>query len=280
MLRNERYIGQVIWNRCSWLRSAADSSKRRRVENPRSEWIVREGAAIIEPKLWARAQARRDTGYSSPRAYPRYLLSGLLACGICGRKMIISGGRGHRYVCGNRHSGVGCENDLGVSRTLAEDLILQPITDELLSPTAVKAAVKSMRGMQATPKPDHRLTELRRLVKDGVLSESEAAPAMERLRPAPSPEPDLFRAADAYREVVTTLRESLDAEDIAAARPLLRELIGAITAVPTERDGQRFLTAHFPAFEAKTALVGREARLVAGAGFGQYMPTVKVRIRA
>jgi hypothetical protein len=51
------------------------------------------------------------------------------------------------------------------------------------------------------------------------------------------------------------------------SRRLLRELIGSITVVPTERDGQRFLTAHFPAFEAKTALVGREARLVAGARF-------------
>jgi DNA invertase Pin-like site-specific DNA recombinase len=114
MLRNERYIGRVIWNRCRWVRSASDSSKRKRIENPRSEWIVREGLAIIDLDLWARAQARRDTGYDSPRAYPRYLLSGLLECGLCGRKMIISGGRGHRYICGNRQTGVGCDNDLGV----------------------------------------------------------------------------------------------------------------------------------------------------------------------
>ena len=65
---------------------------------------------------------------------------------------------------------------------------------------------------------------------------------------------------NAYREVVRTLRDSLAVEDIAAARPLLRDLIGPITTIPTESDGERCLTAHFPAFSA-------EARLVAGAGF-------------
>jgi hypothetical protein len=64
--------------------------------------------------------------------------------------------------------------------------------------------------------------------------------------------------------VVKTLRDSLEAEDIAAARPLLRDLIGPITALPTESGGERYLTAHFPAFEA-------EARLVAGARFGNSL---------
>jgi hypothetical protein len=93
---------------------------------------VREGAAIIDESLRARVSARHDTGYVSPRAYPRYLLSGLLECGVSGWKMVIAGGRGHRYICGSRHTGVGCKNDLGVSRILAEKVILQPVTDELL----------------------------------------------------------------------------------------------------------------------------------------------------
>jgi hypothetical protein len=36
-LRNERYIGRIVWNRCRWVRSASDSSKRKRIENPRSD---------------------------------------------------------------------------------------------------------------------------------------------------------------------------------------------------------------------------------------------------
>lgn len=151
--------------------------------------------------------------------------------------MTITGGRGHRYVRGNRHTGVGCENDLGVSRSLAEELILQPVTEELLSEEAVMRALQAMRGMTPRPKPDRRLAELKRLVAEGVLSREEAAPAMDRLRPAETPEPCPFGAADAYREVVKTLRESLEAEDIAAARPLLRDLIGPITAARPKATG-------------------------------------------
>jgi len=53
-------------------------------------------------------------------------------------------------------------------------------------------------------------------------------PWTSNLPAAEVPEPHPFGAADAYREVVRTLRESLEAEDIAAARPLLRDLIGSI----------------------------------------------------
>jgi len=135
----------------------------------------------------------------------------------------------------------------------------------MLSREAVDRAVKPIRGMMVRPKPDPRLGELRRLVSEGVLSKEEAAPAIERLRPAPSTEPDLSQAADAYRQVVTSLRESLDADDIAAARPLLRQLIGPIMVVPTIQDGERFLTANFPAVAANSARTAGEGRLVAGA---------------
>jgi hypothetical protein len=155
---------------------------------------------------------------------------------------------------------------------ILKELILQPVTEELLSEEAVTRAVKALRAMKPAPKPNRRLAELKRLVAEGILSEEEAAPAMDRLRPTEVPEPRPFGAADAYREVVRTLRVSLEAEDIAAARPLLRELIGPITAVPTESDGERYLTAHFPAFSV-------EGRLVAGAGFVCSMPPIALRRR-
>jgi hypothetical protein len=39
ILNNDMYRGVVVWNRARWLRSAADSGKRRQVMNPRTEWI-------------------------------------------------------------------------------------------------------------------------------------------------------------------------------------------------------------------------------------------------
>lgn len=63
----------------------------------------------------------------------------------------------------------------------------------------------------ASKRDNPRIAELRRLVNDGILSAQEAAPAIERFGiPENSREPDLFRAADAYREAVNTLRESLE----------------------------------------------------------------------
>ena len=59
ILNNEIYIGRVIWNRFKWVRSAADSSRRRRVQNPRSEWVIRmdERPRIIPQRLWERVHA-------------------------------------------------------------------------------------------------------------------------------------------------------------------------------------------------------------------------------
>ena len=50
ILNNEIYIGRVIWNRFKWVRSAADSSRRRRLPNPKGEWVIRDrGAAADHP---------------------------------------------------------------------------------------------------------------------------------------------------------------------------------------------------------------------------------------
>jgi hypothetical protein len=87
---------------------------------------------------------------------------------------------------------------------------------------------------------------------------------------ASSTEPVLSQAADAYCQVVTSLRKSLDADDIAAARPLLRQLIGPITVVATTQDGESFLTANFPGVAANSASTAGEGRLVAGASYGLY----------
>jgi hypothetical protein len=132
-------------------------------------------------------------------------------------------------------------------------------------------------------KRDHpRIAELKRLVDDGILSAKEAAPAIERLRiPENSHEPDLFRAADAYREVVNTLRESLEQNDVTAARPLLREILGPITAVPTEAEGERFLTAHFPGMSAEDVpfVSLADVTMVAGARCVSIVGAIKLRRR-
>ena len=102
ILNNPIVRGIVIWNRVRWVRGAADSSRRKQVENPRSEWIEHadERLRIISEDLWQRVKARQQSrahsigdrvraGIERKRApgagrLSPYLLSNLLRCGTCG----------------------------------------------------------------------------------------------------------------------------------------------------------------------------------------------------
>jgi site-specific DNA recombinase len=59
MLRNERYVGRVVWNKREWFKDPI-TRKRRYRERPESEWIVHEDPklAVIDRATWDAAQAR------------------------------------------------------------------------------------------------------------------------------------------------------------------------------------------------------------------------------
>jgi hypothetical protein len=88
-------------------------------------------------------------------------------------------------------------------------------------------------------------------------------------------------AVERYREVVNALRVSLEQNDVTAARPLLREILGPITAVPTEAEGERFLTAHFPGMSAEDVpfVSLADGTMVAGARCVSIVGAIKLRRR-
>ena len=99
IFHNEIYIGRLIWNRSEWIKDP-DTGRRIRRERPRSEWIVHEipALAIVDRDIWDGVQRRltaRAESYARPGkhhgGHRRFLLSGLLECGLCGAKMIIKG---------------------------------------------------------------------------------------------------------------------------------------------------------------------------------------------
>jgi hypothetical protein len=59
MLRNERYVGRVTWNKRRW-RRGGPKKKRRSKFNPTEAWDVREQPElrIIDNDLWAKVQAK------------------------------------------------------------------------------------------------------------------------------------------------------------------------------------------------------------------------------
>jgi site-specific DNA recombinase len=157
MLKNELYIGNVVWNRSKFVK-VPGTNKRRRRPRPESEWLQASNPelAIVPAELWSAVRARFAAlpgiwGYPRSRGLaPRvmtspYLFSGLLKCGECGANLIIATGGGtHRhkkYACSRRFNRGGCENDLYIRRDDLEDLLLGKLQSELLQPEVVDYAV-------------------------------------------------------------------------------------------------------------------------------------------
>lgn len=301
ILHNEMYTGRVVWNRSQWVKDP-DNGKRQRRLRPESEWVVHERPelALVDAPVWESAQrrlaARADCGGGKGGA-PKYLLSGLLECGVCNAKMTVIGGKGQRYGCSSSKFGgeYACTNGLTVPRSLAEELILAPVLADLLSPAAVEHAVRAMRAavreeVQAVPigeltRIDDEAGELRALMADGKLDarrgemllaalEAERQ-ALVRVRHNQAAPPSTAELAILYRETAQAWRERIRGADIAAARETLKGLVGTVRLHP-EAD---HLVAHFGRGRAALLRAVGVDRLVAGAGFEPVYQPVPLRRR-
>jgi hypothetical protein len=175
ILNDETYVGRVVWNRVRWVRSAADSSKRRCIVNAPSEWVTRqdEGLRIVPQELWDRVKARQQeraatigakirAGVSRDRARrtgrdPKFLFSGLLKCGSCGANFIMSG-RDH-YACASRLNGgtAACDNDAYLRRSQIEPGLVTGIKRELSVPEVIAELQRRVRArLKGGRTPDNR----------------------------------------------------------------------------------------------------------------------------
>lgn len=260
MLGNERYIGRVVWNRSQWRRDP-DSGRRVRVLRPESEWIVNEGPALVDRETWdqvrALANPRKHHGGGGGGA-PAYLLSGILVCGECGRKLIVAGKGGSHYQCAtHKQAGpVACTNSTTTRRDVAEELILEPLRDQLLSQEAVELAgeliqqwSKAERVESVQPAEvaeiDARIARLEAQVAAGNLEHSDVAESVATLHKrrnaamrtawrqgARTPGVQTSAARTAYRETAEQFREVLRGPGVARAREALHELVGEVICTP------------------------------------------------
>jgi site-specific DNA recombinase len=246
MLKNERYVGRLVWNKSKWVKDP-DTGKRLRRERPESDWIVRQVEPMVDQETWDRAQARfrMTAGRANRRSY---VLSGLLECSLCGAKLIVVGGSQRRYVCSQNHGGGdhACPSKVSLPRLAVERAILDPIVSDLLSPAAIKEAIAEMRKARSQPAPvvephDREVVELERLVREGVLSRDVAAPALVEARRKAAArrivEPMLdmpWPSEKLWRETVAQMREVLCGQDAAAARLVLMDLVGPVRCEPAE----------------------------------------------
>lgn len=147
ILNNELYIGQLVWNRQHFIKNP-DTGKRVTRMNPKSAWIRVDipNLRIVLQELWDKAKARQKSldkktqGENAPwkQRRPRYLLSGLLTCGICkGGYSKIS--KEHYGCSAARNKGKAvCSNMKSIRRDVVENSVLGALQDHLMDPALVE----------------------------------------------------------------------------------------------------------------------------------------------
>lgn len=300
MLRNERYIGRVVWNKREFFRDPTTKKRHARLR-PEKEWVTSEAPelAIVSRELWDAAQARHRTarrgGVVNGKKRIR-LLSGLLRCGVCGSSMSIVGARGQwaNYGCSAHHAkgDAICANRKLISERQVNQMVLRGLVDYVQSPSfqtwveeatavAERARTRTKGGEElrlvAAVRAQHAKTEkiAATLVEVGV---SESLRAMlareeERLRdlrrqlaevsvpPVARATLNLRQAAQAFEDI-----EQLVQVDPSAARARLARYLEPVVFTPVEEDGELVYTAEITLNNETAALAG--GRVIDGSGCG------------
>lgn len=145
ILRNDVYIGRLIWNRQRFLKDPETGRRVTRI-NPKSEWVVTEVPEwrIVPQDLWDKVQARfrviearpatqraRATHFWEHRR-PKHFLTGLVRCASCGGTYAPSGR--HYLSCSAARRKGTCGERRGIPRMVLEELILDALKHHLMTP--------------------------------------------------------------------------------------------------------------------------------------------------
>ncbi|MBT6218527.1 MAG: recombinase family protein [Rhodospirillaceae bacterium] len=270
ILNNELYIGRLVWNRQRFIKDPATGKRQARL-NPEANWVIEEvpHLRIVEGDLWSTVKERqqmtreristRTEGIRSERARrPRYLLSGLLTCGVCG------GGYSkinqHHYGCSTARNKGTCGNRLAIRRTLIEASVLDGLKERLMHPDCVKEFIaeyhreinraaashdvdrdRFARELEKTEREVSRIIDAIKAGVPGSAVKDEMQSLEERqlelqlaLDGTPAPFPRLHpNLAEVYRKKVENLTDALNEESTKAeAVEAIRELIDEVRLVP------------------------------------------------
>jgi site-specific DNA recombinase len=174
ILHRPLYRGEVVWNqrqkRNSW-------GQKRYAERPEQQWIRLQAPElrIVSEALWQGVQERlrnaqaiylRSTngrlwGRPANGIQSKYLLTGLLQCGLCGGPLTVTSSdwrtrRRFAYACShNRFRGRSvCANNLWAPMDLADRVVLGAFKDEVLHPRVVERTItKALAQLREPEEP-------------------------------------------------------------------------------------------------------------------------------
>ena len=130
LLTNEAYTGAAVWGRTSKGESDPDPV---RVEGAWPALVSRDLFGTVQQAMRDRAPAKRKPG----RVGSKFLLSGLLRCGVCGRPYSGQGAKSGRfayYICGTLfREGAGTCSARYLNAPRVEDFVVEKIRERILT---------------------------------------------------------------------------------------------------------------------------------------------------
>jgi site-specific DNA recombinase len=144
ILNNELYVGRLVWNRLKYVKHP-NTGKRQSRLNPPEIWIVKDvpELRIVPQELWEAVKARQADMMRATRPdrmqadfwihqRPRYLLSGLMKCGVCGASYTKYGV--NRLACAAARDRGTCTNHHTIRGDTVEGAILRGLKTRLMDP--------------------------------------------------------------------------------------------------------------------------------------------------
>ena len=144
LLNNELYVGRLIWNRLRYIKDPS-TGKRRSKPNSKDTFVIKDvpHLRVVPQDLWDAVKARQQQITRNTRPdrrqqdfwkhqRPRYLLSGLMKCGVCGSSYTKYGK--DRFACAALRDRGTCSNRLTVRGDEVEAAILDGLKSRLLQP--------------------------------------------------------------------------------------------------------------------------------------------------
>ena len=271
ILNNELYVGKLVWNRQRFVKDPSTGKRVSRL-NPESTWIVQDVSelCIVSDDLWQAVKARQESlvlktaaRKDNPmldRRRPRYLFSGLVACGCCGGGYSMIGVAS--MGCSTARNKGTCSNLLTIRRDVLEASVLDGLHRHLMEPELFKDFCEAFTREVNRTRMDEGATlaaqhkELERIdreldkaiqaILDGVpgarlkdkIGQLEARKAeltavlAEAKEPAPLLHPNM---AEVYRRKVSDLAAALGKPDTRLeAAEMIRALVDRIVLVPED----------------------------------------------
>ena len=272
VLNNSLYVGELAWNRVSYVKNPATGRREARL-NPAEQWehqAVPE-LRIVDPLLWEAVRARLAEcalPISDASAEARlngthrrkFVLSGFLRCSVCGGAYAVMAK--DRYGCATHVKAGTCQNGNTIVRPALERRVLDALRDKMMAPDAIAAfivayneevaAARAAQAHERAPRGaelveiDRKISGLIDAIENGAWSPAlqerltgledikRAIIAARAIEPEPTNVVEIRPATvETYRSRVVDLIAALsEPGDRAAASEALRSLVDKIVPVP------------------------------------------------